>query len=899
MTRQEAEQVAEAICNRRHRKIGAEVLDAIASRWGGGPDAPGGGINPLWLELAVEELNLLDADDFARMEHEFADLHPAERQQRLWLEKAAQLPASVEELYDWMLTRTERLNRDWSIALSTLLAVGRSGWREGDLRALLPAITDERWKTVPFGSKGWRDLHLSGEAWQDLLFAILRRGFLGHLVQRGTLMQWDFRHAQMRTAVRRRHLAGPALLRHLHGTVARYLESLPADDPLRQSELMFHWIEADEPERAARLFAEDLPPPALEGATQALAARAREGLTAEGVHPGLDWVLDLLHEPTLSDGTRARLCLRYISVLRQAVEQDLPPQTMAAFLGKVEAKLRDMAESDPRDPNWSLAWAYVSDEVGQCLVEVGRLGEALAVFKKSLAIRLRLTAARPGDTLAARALALSHARIAEPLRRTGRLKEARESLESALSIRESLAQKDPDNLSLQAELAKTLEDLGSVNQDLGDLASARQKYEAALLIRGQLAARKEPFQYGCVDSGADRLVGLSASHIGLGEVLQAQGDLHGALDQLHSARKARQQLLDSDPRNVTCQRDLAVAHIKVGMVQQVLGCLSAAAESFRNAAALRERLARLDPTRLDREYDLAVSRCSLGGALHDQGDLDGALAAFEAYRSGMERLVQLAPSNYEWLRERWRSEVKIGEVLRSKRDFRGAYEAYHRNLEGVQSLVKQFPHNAESRHELAAAHNYIGFALQGMGDHEGALESYRAYRQGMEELVRLDPSNKTWRRDLIATHACLGAAYLALGDPEKAQSEYREFTEEMERLLETSPDNASWRRDLAVGYGRIADLFQRQGRLDEALSVRLECHDTFASLAEPDPSNAIAQRDLAVSFCALAQLCGERMEPALAEQNLQRCLLILTGMEEAGMYLDDPLRALLEDYERN
>jgi tetratricopeptide (TPR) repeat protein len=169
----------------------------------------------------------------------------------------------------------------------------------------------------------------------------------------------------------------------------------------------------------------------------------------------------------------------------------------------------------------------------------------------------------------------------------------------------------------------------------------------------------------------------------------------------------------------------------------------------------------------------------------------------------------------------------------------------------------------------------------------------------MEELVRLDPSNKTWRRDLIATHACLGAAYLALGDPEKAQSEYREFTEEMERLLETSPDNASWRRDLAVGYGRIADLFQRQGRLDEALSVRLECHDTFASLAEPDPSNAIAQRDLAVSFCALAQLCGERMEPALAEQNLQRCLLILTGMEEAGMYLDDPLRALLEDYERN
>ena len=53
---------------------------------------------PLWLEIAVEALNLLDADDFARM-----DLHgsgtPEYRLQQFLIAMIEEMPAGVADLY--------------------------------------------------------------------------------------------------------------------------------------------------------------------------------------------------------------------------------------------------------------------------------------------------------------------------------------------------------------------------------------------------------------------------------------------------------------------------------------------------------------------------------------------------------------------------------------------------------------------------------------------------------------------------------------------------------------------------------------------------------------------------------------------------------------------------------
>jgi hypothetical protein len=59
----EARQITQAICARYHRTLEPEVLEALLAKRGEAGPAWG---NTLWLVLAVEELNLVDGDDFSR-----------------------------------------------------------------------------------------------------------------------------------------------------------------------------------------------------------------------------------------------------------------------------------------------------------------------------------------------------------------------------------------------------------------------------------------------------------------------------------------------------------------------------------------------------------------------------------------------------------------------------------------------------------------------------------------------------------------------------------------------------------------------------------------------------------------------------------------------------------------
>jgi hypothetical protein len=77
-------------------------------------------------------------------------------------------------------------------------------------------------------------------------------------VRRGALAQWDFFHKQTHLTVRRRSLTDPTLVRKLHSAIADHLESLPREDPVRQSETMFHLIAAADRRRAAHYYGGEL-----------------------------------------------------------------------------------------------------------------------------------------------------------------------------------------------------------------------------------------------------------------------------------------------------------------------------------------------------------------------------------------------------------------------------------------------------------------------------------------------------------------------------------------------------------------------------------------------------------------------------------------------------------------
>ena len=207
----EARHIAKAICARYHRAIEPDVLYALVEKASPAGLACG---HPLWLSLAVEELNLLDADDFQRVGRNYSGM-PAERLRSLMLDIVSELPPEATALYGVIFDRAAALfGPPLAQAFLGLMALSRGGWRETDLRALLPRLTAERW--------------------DGLRFASLRRVFRGQLRQHGEFGQWDVNHAQMRVAARAHVTSAWGGVAAVHAAMADHLCRSPMTTVARQ-----------------------------------------------------------------------------------------------------------------------------------------------------------------------------------------------------------------------------------------------------------------------------------------------------------------------------------------------------------------------------------------------------------------------------------------------------------------------------------------------------------------------------------------------------------------------------------------------------------------------------------------------------------------------------------------
>ncbi|MCX6901873.1 MAG: hypothetical protein NT105_24590, partial [Verrucomicrobia bacterium] len=350
LTEADAEQIAKKVWQRYHRQFNREVFQVLAGKRQ--PDGVASAGNPLWLNLALEQLNLLDADDFARAEREFTGA-PAERLRAMVLDVARRLPADVEGLFDWMLEHTEKVHgAAWTRALATAIALSRSGWRETDLLALVPRFCVAAEVTRRSGSAGVEasnpPSHDSGyENFDAVRLAALRRAFRGQAVKRGALEQLDFFHAQMRAAVLRRCVADEELRRKLHAALANHLLGLSETDALRASETMHHLIEADDRPRAARFYASvPDPSPALTAGTQTLANRILVATDAEA-NTAVDWTTSLLAEPGLELAQVAALANRFQFDLNDALENEGRLGPRRRLLDATRAAGERLAAADP------------------------------------------------------------------------------------------------------------------------------------------------------------------------------------------------------------------------------------------------------------------------------------------------------------------------------------------------------------------------------------------------------------------------------------------------------------------------------------------------------------------------------------------------------------------------
>jgi len=551
--------------------------------------------------------------------------------------------------------------------------------------------------------------------------------------------RWARRH---RTAVT---ASAAAVLVALAGTAAVLAVQTRAKHALAVSNSQLR--RANTRESAARVRAQarfDLAKKAIEayytGASEDVLLKQPEleGLRDRLLRTALDFYRELVadldadREAGLDPKARGELARAGFRVALITEEIGKLPDALAAFRQTLAVR-REMTQLDPSDAESRLDVANCLSHIGLLLVQTGLPADSMRHYIESRAILEHLRAERPGDLLACDHLAwnLSNTGLLEM--RTGHHDEARRSLQKALEIRRRLAEGRPDNLECQTNLANALHSLGVLAESVGHSEEAMGLYRrTAELEKGLADAHPELSRLQ--DS-------LASIYNDMANVVRYQRDGEPEGMRLYRESLAiRESLVRGHPTVSRYQEKLAAGHYNLGLVLANEGRWGDATESFRRAQTLEQALERANPSVTDYRKSLAKTQASLAYVSQRLGRRRESAAAYREALGVWERLARAEPSNPMYREELARCLEDFADLLEAEGRADEALASHRQALAVRLRLVQDHPKVAPYLDQLATSQFWLAEFLAATGRSD---EARRAQREGLavrEELVRAEPN---------------------------------------------------------------------------------------------------------------------------------------------------------------
>ena len=792
LDRSESKALAEGVYARYHRSPNQDAVAVLLDK-ATADGRPAAGI-PLWLVSAVEELNLLDREDFLRADREFRDLAQDAQLPALVMAMVTdETPADLAELLAKTLERAERsYGKALTRAFATLLALGRSGWRERDLAVLVPAVVP---LLFPEGAPaGW-------EGWSPLAFAALRRGFRAHLARRGDEDRWDFFHLQMRNAAGRAGLLDAGLCRRLHRAIVDHLLSLAPNDPLRVSEAMHHLIELADHARTARYMGGLAPNSAeMVGAASTLAHAIASGqLAGEGVRA---WVLGCLAGGSLDElGLVAEFLLF-------EVDDNL------AFSAQAEVD-RGLALEAVHEVLQKVTSGYVPL---RCI-------RLLSVARNKLGDHCLSSG---GGGANERALSF---------------------YQDSRAVAEFLRDEDPQSLQAASDLAVVLSKLGELQHlQLGDRASALGCFRKAHDLSTWLVERSPD------DLEFARTLGLSLDHLGQVYRDRAEpGDDELALQCFRQFHEIAVRIQHQTPHDPDAARSVSLALFRLSDFELGRGNLQAAIVQREQIHGNAEWVQRENPDSALATRDLAVECGSLANLLVRRGmpaDVERATRLYRQAHEIAERLHQRMPHDRYATKTLAISLEDLAEFSLRRGNLEDALGFREKSREIAKTIWQENPDDTSAAHDLCVALNNLGelyHRRRKSHDPQRALACWQQSHEIASRLHQRDPSDTTAMRYLSSSSEHLGDFYLARDegrdDVDTAIELYRTSCGIRRQVLDRIPHDADRVRELTMAFIRLSDAYVRRGREDDVMEAEVCCVDSLELVRRqharaPDDSRA-------------------------------------------------------------
>jgi tetratricopeptide (TPR) repeat protein len=247
---------------------------------------------------------------------------------------------------------------------------------------------------------------------------------------------------------------------------------------------------------------------------------------------------------------------------------------------------------------------------------------------------------------------------------------------------------------------------------------------------------------------------VSVSLDGIGQILEAQGNVDGAL----AAYERSLSICKSIPPGLDearFLRDLINCHCNIGRIHLGIGQFRDALAAFNFMLAVARALLLKDKNCLSARRELAVSLGFVGKALLRGDEIEAARDHFEEGLMIADALASHEPENLLARRDLTVFLNDIGDVMVRLNDQRAALEAYQRMLEINRDRAISNPGSMEVQRDVSVGLINVGRMKASLGNLAGALENAREALQIREGLARVDSTNISALRDVVVSRELL------------------------------------------------------------------------------------------------------------------------------------------------
>ena len=588
LTPGEGRAIANRLCHLEHRRLNDRVLERLlVGRTDGSEPAAA---NPLWLTLAVGFLNNLAFEDFALSDAR-PEPDPDARLVGFLGDLVKRLPAQSVALFRWsIMSASSRYGSDLQL-LAHLFAVGRRGWRDSDLHALMAALTNRHWTTLDIASL------------RHSIRAGLRQSSDGF---------WHFAHRVLRRSVA--GLPSPVMTSDIQQVIVEHLGTLPADDPLRRGELVHHLLEVQQYARAASVLG-------IEDRDASVHTLWEEIVSRREADPDLDWLDRILRAEELSRTAQVRLAGRLEHDVLDELQRGGYTHAQLAVLKILHTFRKDELQRyrDKREPNYRLA---------RLLARKGELEKDLGLTDAAFeslgeADKLTMLFIETASTLPIAA------RMDDPV---------------------GMDFSSPPTVNRCAEWLDLLIRCQSM---LAEMLLAQDRHTDAAWILANLYGLLDNGPADVMNAIHESLplrnkaeVGTVSAYTGLSNLYFGCG--HAAYGQFYNAYSRLVTILSFIPKSSEFRRELAV--VKGRMAQAVLrvGAAGAAIRLGVSASDGMHEVCQEDPSRRSWQVDLGYLTLWLGDALAANQQAGAAFACYARAARIIEKAVGTTPEDPSW-----------------------------------------------------------------------------------------------------------------------------------------------------------------------------------------------------------------------------------------------------------